>query len=297
MAASHKKIKNSFLTFSGGGFLFIIVYTYVNYLYFRNDDNEGMRCFVLPLVASWVWALVVFIWLWRYILPHGKQLNRGAKTVWVLLGMALSFSTTAAQYWMIRKTAGLKQLTSPSLVSAPSKELYYNFNHFYIDKSRPRIYGIKQYEKSGKRRYLSYYACLAAPLCDSKELCSDTAATTWITGDYSREYSDNLSKEEIDTSWAQFLSESKQKFLADSLEKCTYLEVQTSAYRSGLTDSLEQYMNKPVVIVSPVYQPFSTRATGLFWAAIACFLIYEVILMLMFSSMLKDDNGGSMRRF
>jgi len=297
MNSSRKKIKNSFLAFSGMGLLFIVVYTYLNYKYFRNDDNEGMRCFVFPLIASWLWALVVFIWLRRYILPPDKQLSRGANTVWVLLGMALSFSTTAAQYWMIRKTASLKQLEEPSLVSAPSKELYYNFNHFYVDKSRSRIYSLKQYEKNGKRRYLSYYACVTAPLCDSREQCTDSAATVWITGDYSREYSDNLSKEEIDTSWAQFLNESKQKFMADSMEKCTYLEVQTTTYRSGLSDSLEQYMNKPAVIVSPVYQPFTNRAIGLFWATIACYLVYELILMLMFSSMLKEDNGSSIYRF
>jgi hypothetical protein len=297
MAASRKKIKNSFLTFSLVGLLFIIVYTYLNYRYFRNDDSEGIRCFVFPLVASWVWALAVFILLWRYILPPGKQLNRGAKTVWVLLGMALGFSTTAAQYWMIRKTAGLKQLKGPSLISAPTKELYYGFDHFFVDKSRMRVDGLKKYEKSGRRKYLAYYAWAAAPLCDNKETCMDSAVTVWIAADYSREYSNNLSKEEIDTSWAQFLSESKQRFLTDTLEKCTYLEVQTSTYRSGLTDSLEQYMNKPVVILSPVYQPFENRATGLFWAAIACFLVYEVILMLMFSSMLKDDNGGSIHRF
>ena len=247
-----KKLKLIYLPFIVMTILFIVFYTFLNWLLFIKTNTfslkEDIINFWVPFFLPWI---PVLIWL----KPRIKILNlTGCKGNLSILYqfiavLAMAVPTIVAQGYMEKASATLTSLESINQIDKQEQTKYYTIKNFYIDKSNIGFYS--SFDVSGQNNeYFNMHLYVVLPILGSEADTINANCTAWLGLEYFEQISNSLDQQEKETEYQFFAIESQEDFDNKNVNLFQYLD------RVGNTDDGECF--KEAIKRSPKYNSNNT---------------------------------------
>jgi rhomboid protease GluP len=244
------------------------VYSFLHWLLFIKGDiqlDEQIINFWLPAALS---AIPLFIWLRPRIklLKLNTKGRRDPVALYMFIAwLTIGISMVIAQDYLVTATGKLTKLDNINQISQVAKTKYYTIGHFYANKKMARIK--TSFEVSGKHNeYFEMHIYAPCPIFTSE----DTSGTfsgepaAWLAVSFFKSISNNLSVDEKQAAFTDFARESQQDFDKKNLSDFVYLDrINYSSdfkhYSEAINSDKYPAINKKIIILSPVNEPFEAR--------------------------------------
>jgi len=242
-----KKLKIIYFPFLVMAISFIVLYTFLNWLFFIKTEiftvKDSIINFWFPFGLSWI---PILIWLRpRINLLELKGRNDSYSFLYQFIAaLAIAIPTITAQIYLEKTSGTLKQLITIKQINSVEKSKYYRPKKFYIDKKNIGVY--PHFEVSGKyNKNFDMDLYVTLPVFESKSETNNTECYAWLGVKYSKTISNRLSEQEKEAEYQKFTKESQKNFDSKNVNQVSYFE------RAGNTDDNDGF--KEAVKENPKY--------------------------------------------
>jgi rhomboid protease GluP len=228
-----KKIRLIFLPFVCISILFVVFYTFLNWLLFIKTDSFSVKQdiihFWLPIALPWI---PILIWL----RPRIKLLNLKYKSgsnipllYQIVAGAAICIPTIISQKYIETASGKLSAVNNVNEITKHASSKYYTIKNFYIDKQHIGVH--PAFNISGKHNeHFNMHIYIAVPIFENKSDTSRADCNAWLGTEYYKSISNRLEDNEKEEQYQAFPRESQSNFDTKDVTQFIYLE------RAGNTD-------------------------------------------------------------
>jgi rhomboid protease GluP len=295
-----KKLKILYLPFLIIAISFIVLYTFLNWLFFIKTEiftiKEIIRNFGLPFVLSWV---PVLIWLRpriNLLKLKVKERNDSWSFFYQFAAvLVITIPTIIAQNYVEKSSGKLTQVTTIGQIKNVEKTKYYKVKKFYIDK---KYIGVQpHFESSGRHNEdlkMDLYAVL--PVFNDKSEINNSDCFAWLGINYSKTISNRLSENEKEKAFQNFIKESEKDFDRKNVNEFVYLErsEDNDEFRKAVQEN-PKYNSIDAPVLLARNEPFENRTGDSFLWIFFTFGIGSLIWLIMI--LIPKFNQNKLRRF
>jgi rhomboid protease GluP len=274
MEQFNKKIRLIFIPFLIISIGTIGVYTFLHWIVSIKTHVINIDDYILDyIVAAVVPGIPIIIWL----RPRIKLLDvtayvktaRGGDplTNYIMFAwFAIAFPIVITQLYLDTKSGKLTELDNISQIKSLPPTKYYIVRNFYLDKRLARVN--PAFKVSGKHdQFYDMYLYSPCPFYSTDDTTFNRDKGTpfaWLTVEFQKTINNKLSKQIKDIAFAEFVVSSHGYFMSKPLNNFVYLErldpsPELRNYLSAINSSYYPVLNKPIVVLSPVFEPYEAR--------------------------------------
>ena len=265
MKKTQTRLKLVFIPFLAIAILFLLGYTFLNWLFLIKFPvftlNEEVTNLWGPIVLCWI---PVLLWL----RPRIKLLNLKRKKgdlpglYFFIAAFAIAIPTIVAQSWLETASGKLTRLADIDHITKSEATKYYTVDKFYIDRLHQ---GVKtKFSVSGKNNeHFDMNLYIVLPMLSSPDDTAHASCLAWYGVHYHRTISNRLTKEAKEQEYEAFWKESQADFDAKDLRRFIYLDrVGNTDDQKGWLAAIKKnptYHQAATTVLVPVNEPFEKR--------------------------------------
>lgn len=259
----------------------IFGYTFLIWLF---NDHFGLLNLKTDVINFWLPFLLpwfpVFYSLRRriYMLDVAGKRDNGHFLYQFIFAVSIAIPTLIAQDYVSKALYNLVNIDLPSHVEIDTREKYFKFQEFDVDKSK--CWSHANFRMTGKHNQnLNFYLFSVCPFYNTNNL-------VWYGIESRRQISNRKSEEEKDSAYRGFVSESLRKLEQYQFQNAEYFEKvahsdELDGYMLAVTKNGKREIEGNVLVLAPVQEAFSDRLGNSFFSFVFGFVAAAFVVLLM----------------